>query len=243
VKRSNRRNNVSSKRSVVVASLATLALLSPFGCRQSVDGDALTGKDACAALDSLLASVGPSRPDSMAGTALVDVEGFRFRGHFRLVLAAGGEAQIELSGSTLFGGHREDVLVSLAADTLRVFDRERGRFYEGESLDQMVLESTHARGNWSLVAAQVLAGRLPCGAIESLTPREDGASGRAEEATYRIVVGSSGRIERATWPDPVMGGTFDDRLEVRYVWQGDSLREITASLPTRGWRVRLTSDK
>jgi hypothetical protein len=228
---------------VVVATLVALSLVSSTSCRQRVDGDALTGKSACAALDSLLASAGPARPDTITGNALVDVEGFRFRGHFRLTLATRGEAVIELSGSTLFGGHREDVLASLVDDTLRVFDRERGRYYEGESLTEMVRDATDARGDWSLVAVQVLAGPVRCGTIQSFTPREDGASGQAGRVTYRIVVGGDGRLERATWPDPVVDGTFDDKLEVRYAWEGGSLREITASLPTRGWRVRLTAGK
>ena len=105
-------------------------------------------------LDSLLASAGPVRPWGIAGDALLDIEQFRFRGRFRLDVSATGECTLELGGSTLFGGHREDVVVSLIGDSLRVFDRERGRFYEGDELDQLIRDATHADANWSRVVAR-----------------------------------------------------------------------------------------
>ena len=212
------------------------------GCRQRVDPAARSGPEARAALDSLLTVAGPPRPLSMSGEAVIDVEQFRFRGHFRLDRAASDDVVIELGGSTLFGGHREDVVISLADDTLRVFDRERGRFYEGAELDEMISDATGARANWARVAADVLVLPNPAAPVEALVLGSDGASGKLPRGAFRVVV-EEGRVTRATWPDPIVEGTFSDRLEVRYRWRGNVLEEITARLPERGWRVRWTASK
>jgi hypothetical protein len=217
---------------------ATLSL-GGAGCRQRVDPNALSGDAACAALDSVLVSAGPARPYSMSGDAVVDVEQFRFRGHFRLDASADGDAVIELGGSTLFGGHREDVVVSLVDDTLRVFDRERGHFYEGEDLDALIWDATRARADWARVVGEMLASPTRCDPIDALTRDEDGVRGRNQRGSFRLVV-ESGRLSRATWPNPIHDATFDDKLDVRYLWQRTRLSEVTGSLPARGWRVRLT---
>ena len=172
MKRSRRRNvALISRRIAYVPWLVVAATLSlgGVGCRQGVDPSALSGDAACAALDSVLVSAGPSRPYSMSGDAVVDVEQFRFRGHFRLDASADGDAVIELGGSTLFGGHREDVVVSLVDDTLRVFDRERGHFYEGEDLDALIWDATRARADWARVVGEMLASPTRCDAVDALT--------------------------------------------------------------------------
>ncbi|HXV14017.1 MAG TPA: hypothetical protein VEC56_07410 [Candidatus Krumholzibacteria bacterium] len=224
----------------LAAVTASVLLLATLGCRQRVDANALTGPAACAALDSLLSATGPPRPFAMSGEALLDVEQFRFRGHFEIGVAEGGETVIELGGSTLFGGHREDVAVSLAADTLRVFDRERARFYEGEALDELIRDATRARADWAKVVAQVLALAAPCDDVTTLVRDEDGARAVGPRGTIRVDV-DGGRATRTMWPDPVDGSTLGDRLEVRYEWRDGNLARITASLPARGWRVRLTA--
>ncbi len=222
----------------LAATVATL-VLTVSGCRQRVDPHTLTGGEACATLDSLLSSAGLARPLTMAGEALLDVEQFRFRGRFQLDVADGKEASIELGGTTLFGGHREDVVVSLSDDTLRVFDRERGRFYEGDALDDLIQDAAHARADWARVVAQVLA-RPRCEDVATLVRDADGARGTGPRGSFRVVV-EGGRATRATWPDPIAESTLDDRLEVRYEWRDGGLARITATLPERGWRVRLTA--
>ncbi len=178
----------------------------------------------------------------MSGDAVLDVEQFRFRGHFRIDATESGDALLELGGSTLFGGNREDVVVSFVDDTLRVFDRERGRFYEGEDLDALIGDATHARADWGRVVACVLALPAHCVGIEAFAHDEDGARGRDSRGSFRLIT-EGGRLTKATWPDPIEGATFDDRLEVRYGWQGARLTEVTAGLPVRGWRARLTAGK
>jgi hypothetical protein len=58
---------------------------------------------------------------------------------------------------------------------------------------------------------------------------------------FRVDLTGERRVERAMWPDPIHDGTFDDRLEVHYEWSDGTLREITASLPARGWRLRMSN--
>lgn len=230
-----------TRRGLVLFSLAaTMALPA---CRQRVAPPGLSGSDACAAVESLLAVAGPPRPRTMAGHALLDVEQFRFRGRFRLDVTAGGDATIEFDGSTLFGGHREDVVVSLVDDTLRVFDRERGRFYEGTALDELIWDGTRARADWARVMAGVLSTPRRCGEMTGVVLDEGRVQGLEDGDPIRVVLTQQGRVGGATWPNPIVGGTFDDRLEVRYDWRNNAVVEITANLPVRGWRLRLSDDK
>lgn len=204
-------------------------------CRQQVVGT-LKGDAARETVDSLLTAAMP-HPLAASGDALLDVEQYRFRGHVVLDVSAEGDASVELSGSSLFGGHREDVAVSLADDTLRVLDRERGRYYEGESLDELLREGTGARADWTLVVERMLA--LPGSerGVETLVVDENGARGTTPDGVIRLDI-DGGRLTRAVWPNPIAAATFDDRLEVEYGWEGPHLQEITATLPERGWRVR-----
>lgn len=222
--------------------LSLVAILFSPACRQRATGSGLAGAEACAALDSLWASAGPTRPLSMSGHARLDVEQFRFRGRFRLEQTDGGAA-IEFSGSTLFGGHREDLVVSLTDDTLRVFDRERGRFYEGTALDDLIWDGTRTRADWAMVVAEVFLVSRRCHAMSAVVFDEDGVRGLEADRPFHIELTRERRIDRATWPDPIHEGTFDDRLEIDYDWSEGALQGLTASLPARGWRVRLNRDK
>lgn len=222
----------------VLAALAVVGVTAS-GCRQRIDGNARSGEAACAVLDSLLAASGLPRGSRLAGDATIDIEQFRFRGHFQLEVAGTeNEATLELGGSTLFGGHREDVVVSLVDDTLRVFDRERGRLYEGESLDDLIRDATGTRADWALVMAEVVAFPPRCPSVESVVLDGDGLRGAGATGPFRMDV-ENGRVTRTVWPDPIAGSALRDRLEVRYRWRGDRIEEITGSLPARGWRVRL----
>jgi len=204
-------------------------------CRQRVAGG-LEGEAARAAFDSLLTAAMP-RPSTASGDALLDVEQYRFRGHVVLDISADGDASVELSGSSLFGGHREDVAVSLADDTLRVLDRERGRDDEGQSRDELLWEGTEARADWTLVVERMLAVPGSERGLQSLVVDENGARGATPDGAVRLDI-EGGRLKRAVWPNPIASATFDDRLEVEYGWEGQRLQEITATLPERGWRVR-----
>src|SRR5262245_9394106 len=230
-----RKSALIDSRRRTAAFVLVLGVVSATGCRQQVAGS-LQGGAAQAAFDSLLSAAMP-QPLAASGDALLDVEQYRFRGHVNLKTTVEGDAAIELSGSSLFGGHREDVAVSLADDTLRVLDRERGRFYEGDSLDDLLWEGTEARANWPLVVERMLALPGSGEGLQTLAVDENGARGATAEGTIRLDV-DRGRLQKAVWPNPIASATFDDRLEVEYAWEGERLREITATLPERGWRVR-----
>jgi hypothetical protein len=124
-----------------VASCAGAGLVPACGPHYSAD-HALRGAAACASADSFLANAFP-RPLSMRGRATFDVDSYRVRGRFDLQLAANGDAVLEFAGSTLLGGHREDAVISLSSDTLRVLDRERGHYYEGDDVTGLVESGTH----------------------------------------------------------------------------------------------------
>jgi hypothetical protein len=196
------------------------------------------GADACARADSFFAGAFP-RPLEMRGRATFDVDDYRVRGRFELHATASGDAVLEFSGASLLGGRREDVVVSLSGDTLRVLDRERGRFYEGDEAEQLIEDGTGAAGDWRLGLRRVLAAGCP--GIESLRAEEDGVSGVGADGPFRLRA-PAGRLEAAMWPNPAPGETFRDRLDVRYHWSHGRLDVIEARLPVRGWRVRLDGD-
>jgi hypothetical protein len=176
---------------------------------------------------------------SIRGRATFDVDSYRVRGRFHLTLAESGDAVLEFSGSTLLGGHREDAVVSLSGDTLRVLDRERGRYYEGDEVVAMVESGTHTRGEWALALRRTLASGCP--GIESAQTAEDGLSGTGPDGPFSLRL-EAGRLAMAIWPNPAPQETFRDRLEVRYRWGQGQLELLEAFLPTRGWRIRLEAD-
>jgi len=201
-------------------------------------GGALHGEAACARADSFFAGAFP-RPATMHGRATIDVDSYRLRGQFQLSLAENGDAVLELSGSTLLGGHREDAAVSLSGDTLRVLDRERGRFYEGDEVAAMVESGTHMRGDWALGLRRALASGCP--GIVSIQATDEGLAGTGPDGPFSLRL-EGGRLALATWPNPAPQETFRDRLEVRYKWRQGQLEFLEALLPTRGWRIRLEAD-
>ena len=198
------------------------------------------GQSPGAAVDSLLRARGLPRPMAMKGRATFDVEQYRVRGRFELRLDAAAGAVLEFSGSTLLGGHREDIVASLAGDTLRILDRERGRFYEGAGVDDFIREETRAAGDWSRAVRRILA-EPGVGPVDRAEFRSDDVRGRLADGEFRLRW-ERGRLVEADWPDPAPGETFADRLEVRYRWEGEVPVRLEARLPGRGWRFQLEAD-
>jgi hypothetical protein len=176
----------------------------------------------------------------MKGRATFDVEKYRVRGRFVLALDVAGGAVLEFTGSTLMGGHREDVVISLAGDTLRILDRERGRFHDGPEAEELVAGGAGVAGSWTLAMRRALTLASGCTA-GPVSPRGSGWEGQVVGGRFRVEC-EDGRIARAIWPDPAPGETFRDRLEVAYGWDGNTLSHIELLLPTRGWRVRLDAN-
>jgi len=176
----------------------------------------------------------------MKGRATFDVEQYRVRGRFELRVDDDGAAVLEFSGATLLGGHREEIVVSVLDDTLRVLDRERGRFYEGNEVERLIREETRVPGDWTRALLRVLGEARVCPA-ERLETRPDGLEGVGPDGPFRLKW-RGGHLESAVWPDPAPGETFRDRLEVDYDWTPQGLSRLEARLPARGWRVRLEAD-
>lgn len=195
--------------------------------------------EACATLDSVLARALPALPWRCAGRATFDVADYRVRGRYQLVVEGRNAIAFEFEGTMMLGGHREDVAVSLAGDTLRVLDRERGAYYAGPEVDGLIERGTGTSGRW-VDAVRAVAGFTPS-CTERLEMRNDGEhiSGRIDDGTY-ILTTDGVRLERASWPDPTDSRTYSDRLELRYEWDAGRLAGITVSLPKRGWRIVLT---
>ena len=175
-----------------MAIAATLAMA--CGPRHTMSGS-LHGEAACARADSFFATTLP-RPATMSGRATFDVDSYRVRGHFRLELAASGDAVLEFSGSTLLGGHREDAVISLSSDTLRVLDRERGRYYEGEEVARLIASGTGKQGEWALALRRVLASGCP--GMETVVDGEEGLSGTGPDGPFTLRV-ENGGLAQATW--------------------------------------------
>jgi len=217
--------------------LLILCVAALSGCRGGTAAPGIEGEAADASVREFLLAGLPARPWSLAGPATFDVEQYRVRGRFRLDVAANGDVQLEFSGSTLLGGHREDVMVALFGDTLRVFDRERARFYEGPDVERMFKEGTGAAGDWPAVLAAMVGDPVRLG-LTGAVPGPNRLDATTRSGKIRLER-DEGHLTLARWPDPVRESTYDDRLEVHYDWDGDVLSEIRLELPERGWRVRL----
>lgn len=201
----------------------------------------MRGGEACAALDSMLARGLPALPWRCAGHATFDVADYRVRGRYKLSVEGRDAIVFQFEGTMLLGGHREDVALSLTDDTLRVLDRERGAFYAGPEVDELIRKGTGVDGDW-VDAVRSVAGFSPrCS--DRLEMRSDGehTSGLIDGGAY-VLATDGVRLLEASWPDPTASRTFTDRLEVRYDWDAGRLAGITVTLPRRGWRIRLTVD-
>ncbi len=236
VKRYSRPSGVCS--SALTALVIALAL---SGCGpKAVDTTRVVqGDRACVALDSLLAGSLPERPWVLAGRATFDVEDYRVRGRYRMTVHSREEIAFEFEGTMLLGGHREDVVVWLSGDTLRVLDREGGALYEGAAVSDLIERGTGARGEWA-GALRAVAGFAPrCSQRAEIRDDGEHASGLIDGGAF-VLSTSEGRLVRASWPDPTASRTYSDRLDVRYDWNGPEARALTIGLPVRGWRIRLT---
>lgn len=200
------------------------------------------GVRTCAALDSTLVRALPPRPWTLRGKATFDVDDYRVRGHFRLTVSRPEQMAFEFEGTTLFGGHREDIAVSLEGDTLRLFDRERGAYYEGAAVDDLIERGTNVRGDWKGAVREAVGFPCSCDGRSEMTRQGDHVSGLVRAGAFVLTLDAWERVLRASWPDPTGSATYSDRLDVRYEWDGARLRTLTIRLPVRGWRIRLETE-
>jgi hypothetical protein len=206
----------------------------------------------CAVLDSLLSSSGLEDPVSIAGHATVDANQFRIKGKILLEARGAGDIVFEFTSTVLFGQEREDFLFSLSSDTLRIVDRERGAFYEGEDAARFLAESLEADFDVPQALSLAFGGKPPCGELTGIrcAAGADGGvtcEGKRFGKPFKAVFdGRGGRIGAVEWPvrSDRYGG---DRLRVEYEWKGgggiESLAGVVLSLEARGWRCKIRASE
>lgn len=227
------------------------ALLMTSLCGACATGVRLSpDRDPCVLMDSLFARSGFGEEVILSGSATIDADQRRFRGRMAIKARPSGDIVAEFSGGVLFGAQREDFVFSLASDTLRILDRERGHYYEGDDASAYLRESLGLAFDVAGTVALALGGRPPCDALAGIEVR-GGGSGEASvrgrhlgEPFQAVFGGAGGRLREVEWPVRFDGGERD-RLRVRYDWAGGPangpLREVVLGFEERPWRCRIIS--
>jgi hypothetical protein len=213
------------------------------------------GEDACRAVDSALAVSGWGEPLTMTGRVTFDVKQYHVQGRFHMDATGDGSLTFEFEGTMALGGHHEDVVVAFYADTLRVLDRERGRFYEGDDADALIREGLDLDWNMDELISRIVLAPLDCERLSSAELNDRGQSGKRLEGRidgeqFRVDFNDGLAVE-SSWP-VVSGGRREDRMKVTYSWRKveegapgrgrSSLRGLVAFLEDRRWRVKLDAE-
>ncbi len=236
---------------VRVAAFALMWASMQLGCGCFGGRTLLRDQAAYTLLDSLYGTSGFEIPVGMIGKATFDVEQYRVRGQFALSARRGGEVVFEFSSGSLFGSAREDVFFSLIRDTVRVVDRERGRYYEGEEIDALIGEALGGSIDTRKLVSLLLG--TPPRADEmtdlrmSLTSSGDIVfSANAPGGKARIAFSAGARrLREIRWPVALEGAAMGE-LRAVYAWGSRAeeysvLKEMVLLIEDRGWRVKLVS--
>lgn len=225
--------------------IALTAVLGPgvlSGCAPKgvVDRDVV-----CAAYDSSYAESGFDVPVTLTGKATIDVDQQRVRGMIRAEFYPSGDIYFDFSSSMMFGSHSEDFFVSMKDDTLRIVDRERGEYFQGEEAAHFLRETLGMDFDVMETMRLAAGGRPRCERLESVSaqPGADGEmkyTGRSDGEPFEVVFGpGEGRLVRSHWP--LADDRRRDRLSAEYRWSGASLDQLTMQLEVRAWRCRILS--
>ena len=229
---------------------ACLSVVAGTGCGTSPPGR--WDSSPCEALDSLYASSGFEKPLVIVGQATVDASQYRVRGKVRLDARSPGELSLEFTSTMLFGHQREDFVFSLSGDTLRVIDRERGAYHEGDDAREFLARSLTGDLDVSQGLALAFGGRPPCGDLSRLRVEASSegklvCTGERLGRSFRAVFGEDRRLETVVWP--VRSDEYGtDALRAEYEWGpvsggGARLLGVVLSLEEREWRCKIrTSD-
>jgi hypothetical protein len=178
------------------------------------------------------------------GQATVDANQYRMRGKIRLDARAPGQMALEFTSTILFGHEREDFVFSLAGDTLRVIDRERGAYHEGDDAREFLAQSLTGDLDLSQGFLLTLGGHPPCGDLSHvrIETSRDGrivCAGERLGEDFRAVFGDGRRLETVVWP--VRSEEYGtDRLRAEYEWDGGArLVGLVLSLEKREWRCKI----
>jgi hypothetical protein len=225
-----------------------LALFLPscFSARER-DNREIDGDSGCRIVDSSLARSGWRDGLEMAGKVTIDVKQYRIKGRFRMEAAHDGDLVFEFTGTMAMGGHHEDVVLSYYGGELRILDRERGRYYEGPEVDQLVLDGLGEGWDVADLIRMVTARPPDCMSLSSISKTEsrNGSrlDGRLDGDSFRLDF-EGPRLTRASWPLIPENGR-EDRLEIKYEWkkaagtEKNLLSGLVLYLEGRRWRIKL----
>jgi hypothetical protein len=173
------------------------------------------------------------------------------KGQILLEASSPGAIVFEFTSTVLFGHGREDFVFSLVSDTLRIVDRERVAYFEGEAAARFLAESLEADFDVPRTLELAFGSHPPCDELSGV--RCDAGSsgeivcrgtrfGKPFRAAFAL---EDGRLEEAYWPVR-SGQSGVDRLSVDYEWrQGDAggptLSGVVLWLEGREWRCRIRS--
>ncbi|MDH3215581.1 MAG: hypothetical protein OEN01_04710 [Candidatus Krumholzibacteria bacterium] len=205
--------------------------------------------DFCAVLDSLYQRAGFVAAVTINGKATVDANQYRVRGIINLEAIPTGDVFLEFRSSILFGGQVEDFFFSVVSDTIRVLDRERGQFYEGEDAEQLLSESLEMDFGVREALRLALGAHPPCDEVGDVRVRRNGAGaivdGRLPTGSFHIEFSrDNGRLKEVVWP--LLDRRMADRLRAEYEWGGTGtealgLRGMVIYLEEREWRCRIVA--
>lgn len=251
--------NHSRRRTFVAVPVASCALLvmlgilivASMGCAsKAVRG--VVDPAACAVFDSLYQASGFESPLAIGGKATIDANQNRIRGKIHVDVESPDQIVFEFTSSILFGSKREDFVFSLVQDTLRIIDRERGAYYEGEEAEEVLRESLEADFPVASVLTLALGGHPDCDQLDELNYKlgSDGKvvfSGKQSGRPFRVAFAAGNRkLEEISWPVFSRDGG-SDQLEVEYRWEtaaeGGGLREVVMSLESKQWRCKIRSSE
>ena len=231
--------------------LAAISVLCAISCATTRAGRS-DGSD-CGVLDSLYASSGLGAPISIAGHATVAATQFRMRGQILLESRSPGDIAFEFTSTVLFGHEREDFVVSLHSDTLRIIDRERGSYFEGEDAVRFLSESLEADFDVPQALDLAFGSHPPCGELSEVRCHAESSGevvcrGTRFDRPFRAVFGRAHQLlEEVEWPVRSIryGG---DRLRVDYEWEihgaeGPTLSGVVLWLEGREWRCKIRSSQ
>ena len=205
----------------------------------------------CEAVERLFTGAGVPTPGRLWGKTTIDVNQYRVRGRFVLETSENGMT-LQFSSSGIAGGGHEDVVFSSYNDTLRVLDRERGKYYEGEEVRRLVVDGLEAEVDVDDILARLMTEPPSCAELsgvkfETWEPKNADPGGAKIRGRYRghpfDATFAGGRMIRSTWTGflPADPGVT---LEVSFDWEWRGgevkrLRELVVYVPERRWRLKL----
>lgn len=186
-------------------------------------------------VDSVLVPSAP-RGVELSGRTTVDVNEYRVRGRFHFKIDDAGNFVLEFSSTSAMGGHREDVVVSWWADTLRVLDRERGAFYQGAEVNGLAADGLDLPVDVTAIVQRVLAD-VTCASVSRVRTTPHGVEGRTGGGRFSARIEEM-RIVSADWPAPLGSKRGHERLRVDYRYRNGVLSGLVVRIPGPRWRVR-----